>query len=59
MIINLDQTGINYVPASSWIMEKVKTKRLWEKDDKHQITAIFGILITGDFLPIFSLFIYR
>ena len=58
MVINLYQTGINYVPASSQGMVKMRTKRLWEKDDKHQISKIFGILMNADFLSIFNLFIY-
>ena len=46
LIINFDQTGINYVPVSSWTMEEAG------KDDKHQITAVFGASLSGDFLPV-------
>ena len=28
LMINFDQTGINYVPISSWTMEKEGTKRV-------------------------------
>lgn len=45
LIINFDQTGIHYVPVSSWSMEMEGAKRVEVvgKDDKCQITAIFGI----------------
>ena len=54
LVINLDQTGIHYVLVSSWSMEMEGTKRVEVvgKDDKRQITAIFGILMSGGFLPI-------
>ena len=53
LIINFDQTGINYVPVTSWTMEQEGAKRveLVAKDDKRQITAVFGASFTGDFLP--------
>ena len=42
LIINWDQTGINYVPVLSWTMEVEGSKRveLIGKDDKRQITAV-------------------
>ena len=54
LIINWDQTGINYVPVSSWTMEVEGSKRveLVGKDDKRQITAVFGGSMTGNFLPL-------
>ena len=54
LIINFDQTGINYVPVSSWTMEEAGKKRveIIGKDDKHQITAVFGASLSGDFLPV-------
>jgi len=54
LVINFDQTGIHYVPVSSWSMEMEGAKRVEVvgKDDKRQITAIFGISMSGDFLPI-------
>ena len=54
LVVNFDQTGINYVPVSSWSMEKEGAKRVEVvgKEDKPQITAVFGISMSGDFLPI-------
>ena len=53
LIINWDQTDINYVPVSSWTMEVEGSKRVEfvGKDDKRQITAVFGGSMTGNFLP--------
>ena len=53
LIINWDQTGINYVPVSSWTMEKQGAKRveIVGVDDKWQITAVFSCSMSGDFLP--------
>ena len=53
LIINWDQTGINYVPVSSWTMEQVGSNRIEiiGKDDKRQLTAVFGCSMAGDFLP--------
>ena len=53
LIVNWDQTGINCVPVSSWTMESEGSKRveLVEKDDKRQITAVFGCSLIGHFLP--------
>ena len=54
MIVNWDQTGINYVPVSSWTMEAEGSKRvkLIGKDDKRQITVVFAGSLGGDILPI-------
>ena len=54
LIINWDQTGINYVPVGSWTMEKEGAQRvkLAGKDDKRQLTAVFGGSMAGDFLPL-------
>ena len=54
LIINWDQTGINYVPVSSWTMEKQGARRveIVGVDDKQQITAVFSCSMAGDFLPI-------
>ena len=51
--INLDQTGIHYVPAGSWTMDKEGAKRveIIAADDKRQITAVFAGTQSGDFLP--------
>ena len=52
LVINWDQTGINYVPSDSYTMEKEGTKRVpIIADDKHQITAVFAGTLTGSFLP--------
>ena len=53
MVLNWDHTAVNYVPVSSWTMEKEGAKRveIVSKDDKRQITAVFGCLMAGDFLP--------
>ena len=53
LVINFDQTGINYIPVSSWTMEVEGAKRVEVagKDDKWQITADFAGSMTGDFLP--------
>ena len=54
LVINWDQTGINYVPISSWTMEKEGVKRVevTGKDDKRQLTALFACSMSEDFLPI-------
>ena len=53
-LIITDQTGINYVPVSSWTMEETGKKRvdIIGKDDERQITAVFGASLSGDFLPV-------
>ena len=53
LIVIWDQTGINYIPVSNWTMEQAGSKReeTVGKDDKRQITALFGCTISGDFLP--------
>lgn len=53
LVINWDQTGIHYVPVSSWTMEKLGSKRIEivGSDDKRQLTAVFGASLAGDFLP--------
>ena len=54
LIINWDQTGLSYVPVSQWTMEEEGAKRVEidGKDNKRQITAVFGCSLTGDFLPL-------
>ena len=53
LVINFDQTGIKYVPTSSWTLEKEGSKRvaIVGKDDKRQITAVIGCSMSGDVLP--------
>ena len=54
LVINWDQTAIQYVPISSWTMEQEGAKRveIAGKDDKRQITAVLAGTMEGDFLPI-------
>ena len=53
LIINWDQTGINYVPVSSWTMEVEDSKKveLVGKDEKRQITVVIAGSMVRDFLP--------
>ena len=53
LIINFDQTALNYVPVSHWTMDQVGAKRVEvvAKDDKRQITAVFAGSSSGYFLP--------
>ena len=52
LIVNFDQTGINYVLVSSWTMKQEGSKcvEVVAKDDKWQITAVFAASFTGEFL---------
>ena len=53
LIINFDQTALNYVPVSHWTMDQEGAKRVEvvAKDDKRQITAVFAGSCSGHFLP--------
>lgn len=53
LVVNWDQTGIHYIPVSSWTMEKEGSKRVEIAgiDDKRKITAVFAGTLVGDFLP--------
>ena len=53
LIVNFDQTGISYVPASSYTMEKEGATRVevTGKDDKRQITLVLAGSVSGEFLP--------
>ena len=53
LVINFDQTALNYVPVTPWTMEKQGAKRVEvvAKDDKRQITAVLAGSMSGDFLP--------
>ena len=53
LIINFDQTAVNYVPVSHWTMDKEGSKRVEvvARDDKRQITAVFAGSSSGYFLP--------
>lgn len=54
LILNWDQTGIQLVPAASWTMERVGSKRVEVKGikNKQQITAVLCGSMIGDYLPI-------
>ena len=54
LTLNWDQTGINYVPVGSRTMEVEGARRveIAGKDDKRQLTAVFGGSMAGDFLPV-------
>ena len=54
LVVNFDQTAINYVPVASWTMEKEGSRRveIIGKDDKRQITAVLAGTLNGDFLPV-------
>lgn len=47
------QLGSDCIPVSNWTMEQGGSKRVEVvgKDDKRQITALFGCTMSGDFLP--------
>ena len=53
LIINFDQTGLQFVPVSEWTMEAEGTKRVEVagKDNKRQLTAVLGRSMAGEFLP--------
>ena len=53
LVINFDQTALNYVPISHWTMDKEGVKRVEvvAKEDKRQLTAVFAGSLSGDFLP--------
>lgn len=54
LILNWDQTGMHLVPAASWTMDQIGSKRvkITGVNDKRQITALFCGSMLGDFLPL-------
>ena len=54
LILNWDQTGIRFVPSSTWTMERRGERRveMIGVNDKRQITAVFCSSASGEFLPI-------
>lgn len=54
LILNWDQTGINFVPCCTWTMERQGTKRVEviRISDKRQVTAVLCGSLSGDFLPV-------
>ena len=49
LVLNWDQTGIYYVPVSSWMMDKEGSKiiEIVESDDKRQLSAVFAGSLGG------------
>ena len=54
LIVNWDQTGLNYVPVSQWMMAREGSKRVEVVglNDKRQITGVFAGSLSGNFLPV-------
>ena len=54
LIVNWDQTGLNYVPVSQWTMAREGSKRVEVVglNDKRQITGVFAGSLSGNFLPV-------
>ena len=54
LVINFDQTALNYVPISHWTMDEEGIKRVEvvAKEDKRQLTAVFAGSLSGDFLSL-------
>ena len=52
LMINWDQTRIQYVPVSQWILERevMKWIEITGNQDKCQITAVFVVTLNGNFL---------
>ena len=52
LMANFDQTAINYVPVSSWIMEKEGSRHveIIGKHDKCQVTTVLAGTLNRDFL---------
>jgi len=49
LIIDFDQTGLNYMPVKSWTMEEAGARRVEvvAKDNKRQLTAVFAGSLSG------------
>ena len=54
LILNWDQTAINYVPIFNWTMAKKGTHKVSIAgiDNKRQITLVLAATMTGKLLPI-------
>ena len=54
LILNWDQTAVNYVPVSNWTMAKEGSKSVPVAgiDDKCQITLVLAAAMTGKLLPL-------
>ena len=53
LIINWDQTALQFVPAGQWTMHKSGEKivPIKHSDDKRQVTAVLSITMSGEYLP--------
>ena len=54
LIMNWDHTGISIVPVCQWTMEEMDAKNVdcVGLDDKHQITTVICVTISGMFFAI-------
>ena len=61
LILNWDQTAINYVPVSNWTMAKQGSKKvkIAGVDDKRQITVVLAGTLTGELLPLQLIYLTR
>jgi hypothetical protein len=59
LIINFDQTGLNIVPVSGWTLHDCGAKQveITGLDDKRQITAVLGVSLSGNLLPLQLLYL--
>ena len=53
LIINWDQTPLQYVPTGQWTMEKTGERKVAINGmaDKRSITAVLSVALDGTFLP--------
>ena len=53
LIVNWDQTGLKYVPASNWTFADKGSKRveIAGLDDKRQLTVLLSCTMKGKLLP--------
>jgi hypothetical protein len=58
LVINMDQTGVHFVSASSWTYEMVGSSdvAIVGAEDKRQITACVAASLRGDLLPLQLIF---
>ena len=54
LILNWDQTTINYVPVSNWTMAKQHSKKvkIAKVDDKWHISVVLAGSLTGELLSL-------
>lgn len=53
LIINCDQTRVNYIPVSEWTMKKGRScVEVVGLKNKRQTTAVFSGSMSGNFLPV-------